>query len=94
MLFSMYICYVLFMLVNRPVNVWACLGVGERELLLAAARYEFTGTPLNKELREYVQEKRAASGKVEPEKMEEPISEEPMKKPDEPPRPAKDPKRR
>lgn len=53
-------------------------------------RYEFTGTPLNKELREYVQEKRAASGKVEPEKMEEPISEEPMKKPDEPPRPAKE----
>eukprot|EP00913_Durusdinium_trenchii_P008752 g8219.t1 len=40
-LFTMYICYVLFMLVNRPLNVWA---------------YEFTGTPLNKELREYVQD--------------------------------------
>lgn len=76
-LFSMYICYVLFMLVNRPLNVWA---------------YEFTGTPLNKELREYVQEKRAASGKVEPENTTtETVPEDgQMKRPDDPPEPTKD----
>jgi len=76
-LFAMYICYVLFMLVNRPLNVWA---------------YELTGTPLNKELREYVQEKRAASGKVEPENVAAETAPEDgaMKKPDEPPKPAKD----
>lgn len=79
-LFAMYICYVAFMFVNRPLNVWA---------------YELTGTPLNKELREYVQEKRAASGKVEPENVTEAEPETvetsvAMTRPDEPPKPAKD----
>eukprot|EP00437_Effrenium_voratum_P043291 CAMPEP_0181470234 /NCGR_PEP_ID=MMETSP1110-20121109/38444_1 /TAXON_ID=174948 /ORGANISM="Symbiodinium sp., Strain CCMP421" /LENGTH=589 /DNA_ID=CAMNT_0023595195 /DNA_START=88 /DNA_END=1858 /DNA_ORIENTATION=- len=72
-LFALYIVYVLFMLVNRPVNVWA---------------YQVTGTPLNKELREYVQEQRMASGKVEPENTKS--QEAAAQKSDEPPKPAKD----
>ena len=32
-------------------------------------RYRKTGTPLNKELREYVEEMNKAKGKVEPEKV-------------------------
>mmetsp|Transcript_17690 Transcript_17690/g.41597 ORF Transcript_17690/g.41597 Transcript_17690/m.41597 type:complete len:566 (+) Transcript_17690:106-1803(+) len=76
-LFGMYIIYVMFMLVNRPLNVWA---------------YQMTGTPLNKELRDYVQEKKAASGKVEPESAVEAAVEEASapKQADEPPKPAKD----
>ncbi|CAE7174831.1 SLC24A1 [Symbiodinium pilosum] len=73
-LFGMYILYVLFMLVNRPLNVWA---------------YQMTGTPLNKELRDYVEEKQKASSKVEPmEAVEEAVPA--AKQADEPPKPAKD----
>eukprot|EP00439_Symbiodinium_sp_Y106_P066383 s1784_g10.t2 len=53
-LFSLYIGYVSFMFFNKPLNVWA---------------YRKTGTPLNKELREYVEEMNKAKGKVEPEKV-------------------------
>jgi len=44
------------MFINRPLNIWA---------------YEKTGTPLNKELREYVEElsKTKAAAKVEPEEV-------------------------
>lgn len=73
-LFGMYLIYVGFMLVNRPLNVWA---------------YQMTGTPLNKELRDYVQERQKVSNKVEPlEAVEEAA---PAAQPsDEPPKPAKD----
>mmetsp|Transcript_90654 Transcript_90654/g.216451 ORF Transcript_90654/g.216451 Transcript_90654/m.216451 type:complete len:546 (+) Transcript_90654:123-1760(+) len=53
-LFVMYIGYVSFMFVNKPMNVWA---------------YQKTGTPLNKELREYVEEMNKSKSKVEPEKV-------------------------
>lgn len=53
-LFSLYIGYVSFMFFSKPLNVWA---------------YRKTGTPLNKELREYVEEMNKAKGKVEPEKV-------------------------
>ncbi|CAE7700762.1 SLC24A1 [Symbiodinium sp. CCMP2456] len=73
-LLGMYLIYVGFMLVNRPLNVWA---------------YQMTGTPLNKELRDYVQERQKVSNKVEPlEAVEEAA---PAAQPsDEPPKPAKD----
>ncbi|CAE7205038.1 Slc24a2 [Symbiodinium microadriaticum] len=55
-LFCLYLGYVSFMFINRPLNIWA---------------YEKTGTPLNKELREYVEElsKTKAAAKVEPEEV-------------------------
>ncbi|CAE7174824.1 SLC24A2 [Symbiodinium pilosum] len=53
-LFIMYIGYVCFMFFNKPLNVWA---------------YRKTGTPLNKELRDYVEEMNKMKGKVEPEKV-------------------------
>mmetsp|Transcript_20169 Transcript_20169/g.47086 ORF Transcript_20169/g.47086 Transcript_20169/m.47086 type:complete len:561 (+) Transcript_20169:136-1818(+) len=54
-LFSLYIGYVCFMFINRPLNIWVC---------------EKTGTPMNKELREYVEEmNKAKAAKVEPEQV-------------------------
>lgn len=53
-LFSLYIGYVSFMFVNKPLNVWA---------------YQKTGTPLPKELREYVEEANKTKAKVEPEQV-------------------------
>lgn len=53
-LFTLYIGYVSFMFVNKPLNVWA---------------YQKTGTPLPKELREYVEEVSKTKAKVEPEQV-------------------------
>lgn len=53
-LFSLYIGYVSFMFVNKPLNVWA---------------YQKTGTPLPKELRDYVEEVNKTKAKVEPEQV-------------------------
>jgi len=54
-LFCLYLGYVSFMFINRPLNIWA---------------YEKTGTPLNKELREYVEElSKTKAAKVEPEQI-------------------------
>mmetsp|Transcript_35718 Transcript_35718/g.79956 ORF Transcript_35718/g.79956 Transcript_35718/m.79956 type:complete len:555 (+) Transcript_35718:111-1775(+) len=76
-LFALYIGYVSFMFVNRPLNIWA---------------YQKTGTPLNKELREYVEQMNKSKSKVEPEEVVA-NTEEPPPKPEieaETPEPAKD----
>mmetsp|Transcript_64172 Transcript_64172/g.150630 ORF Transcript_64172/g.150630 Transcript_64172/m.150630 type:complete len:549 (-) Transcript_64172:39-1685(-) len=69
-LFVMYIGYVCFMFFNKPLNVWA---------------YKKTGTPLNKELREYVEE--MTKSKVAPEKPGETKHE--AEKPEKPEKPEK-----
>ncbi|CAE7580928.1 Slc24a2 [Symbiodinium natans] len=54
-LFLLYVGYVCFMFINRPLNIWA---------------YEKTGTPMNKELREYIEEmSKAKAAKVEPQQV-------------------------
>ncbi|CAE7272178.1 SLC24A2 [Symbiodinium pilosum] len=77
-LFSLYVGYVSFMFINRPLNIWA---------------YEKTGTPLNKELRQYVEEmkkeKAKAAAKVEPEQVGLAKTDAPEPDPDHP-EPAKD----
>ncbi|CAE7272160.1 SLC24A2 [Symbiodinium pilosum] len=77
-LFALYICYVCFMFVNRPLNIWA---------------YQKTGTPLNKELREYVEQMNKSKTKVEPEEVVVPSTGDPPPKPEaeqQKPEPAKD----
>jgi len=78
-LFALYIGYVCFMFINRPLNIWA---------------YEKTGTPFPKELREYVEQMKSKS-KVEPEEVVVPSTGAPPPKPGadseaERPEPAKD----
>ncbi|CAE7580926.1 Slc24a2 [Symbiodinium natans] len=77
-LFTLYIGYVSFMFINRPLNIWA---------------YQKTGTPLNKELREYVEQMSKSKTKVEPEEVVVPSTGDPPAKPEveaDQPEPAKD----
>ena len=76
------------MFINRPLNIWAhlvwrikrCITNSAVSQNVGSARYEKTGTPFPKELREYVEQMKSKS-KVEPEEVVVPSTGAPPPKP-------------